>query len=165
MSETDIQGAVARVREKRGPKHSPEQRAKWREDKRKGKGKGEPSSKRAKRDSEPEPEREPYVPDEGSIRLCSMLATQLWDLSRIASKRRGLEAGEARKLGETMDPLLHKYLPALSGWAEEVAFVIAVASIWQATAPPPEDDGKDTSAPGADDVKAEGSSLVQFQNG
>ena len=70
-----------------------------------------------------------YVPNESSIALCSMLADSLWNISRRFSGWSELAKEEKRQLGETIDPLLHKYLPMMDRWREESAFVFVLVSV------------------------------------
>ena len=121
-------------------KSTPEQRAQWKVER-------DQKRQRAKApDPNAEPERPPYQPTEESIVLCSVLGNVLWNLSRIFSHHRVLTQPEQRQLGEALDPVFWKYLPALDAWKAEATLVMVVWLLWQSTTPEPvEEDGAEPS--------------------
>jgi len=80
-------------------------------------------------------ERAPYVKTAEGVLMSTLLANTLWNVSRIFTKRRELTEPEAKQIGEALDPVLHKYLPMASDYSIEIAFVVTVYMVWNATTP------------------------------
>lgn len=141
MSEETAEGAppgsgaaaVAEDVRKKRRASTPEQRAKWRADKRAKRGATSVAAEDEK------PERPPYVRTEEGVALSSILGRTLWGILASFTKRRQLTEEEGKALGEALDPVLYKYLPAMGDWAAEIALIMVSWQLWNATAPPPDE--------------------------
>lgn len=111
------------TKRRRAYKGTPEERRQWRE------------RKQRQAAGKPEPVEHPEV-TEGDIVVAAKLGGMLWQLSTMLTKRRGLNAGEERQLGEALAPVIAKYLPALDAYGEEIVLAMTLWTLWESTTPP-----------------------------
>ena len=71
----------------------------------------------------------------------------VWGLAGPFIKCRPLEQDQELKLGSAAVPVLRKYLPGLEDWGAEIALVVTIGALYQATHYTEKDDHADQTAP------------------
>jgi hypothetical protein len=100
-----------------------------------GRPKGSKTRTRTTRavEAEKEPEREPYKATPEGIASAQLLCATAWTIAGPMLKLDSLTEDEAEQLGKAVDPILHKYVPMLDTWREEINLTVAVVGAFQVT--------------------------------
>jgi hypothetical protein len=102
-----------------------------------GRPKGSKTRTRTTRTTKPEEnddeKREPYKATPEGIASAQLLCATAWTIAAPMLKLDSLTEDEAEQLGKAVDPILHKYVPLLDDWREEINLVVAVVGAFQVT--------------------------------
>ncbi len=78
-------------------------------------------------------EREPYKASPEGIATSALLMGTLWKVAGPMLKLDALTEDEATQLGAAVDPILHKYVPLLDAWREEINLAVALVGAYEVT--------------------------------
>lgn len=128
----DVAGAVARIREKRGP----------------GRPKGSKNKPKGGVETDkPEPQA-PVEVSEVDVAGASQLGATVWKIAGGIMGYRPLTDSEAGELGQALAPVLKKYMPFFEQWALEINLGVTILGLAQLTRiPKPAPDVKKDAPP------------------
>lgn len=70
-----------------------------------------------------------YVRDENSIIASAVMGATVWAIVAPMFKMRNLSQDEGMRLGEALDPILAKYVPAFASWKYEINLIVVIVGL------------------------------------